>query len=385
MATHTRNGFFARPKIFGEMELASLRRTPLYQRHHQLNARFIAFAGYEMPVHYGSILNETIAVRKSVGLFDVSHMGRLFLSGPTVVSDLDRLVTVNVSPMAPGKVRYGFLCRSDGGILDDLTVFRMTDDQFLLVVNCATRQKDSDHISQYVQSSTLFWDQTEQTFMIAVQGPDALFIADSVTDSAVKPSSLRRFSGASFTIEGRTVWITRTGYTGEDGVEIIGEGSDAETIWDIFLSRNAVPVGLGARDILRLEAGLCLYGHDLTEEITPLEADLMRFVDLSKDFIGRDAIVRRMEEGPKSKRIGLLLDSRSSPRHNTPILREDIPIGIVTSGTFSPHTNSGIAMGYVSTEWAREGVEVSLLIRQQPCPARIVPMPFLPLPSRKSS
>jgi len=373
------------------------RRTPLFDLHRREGAKFVEFAGWELPLHFGSILEEAKAVRSSCGMFDVSHMGRIGVQAckrvsvnvsesvqvSSVAEKLDWLVTMDVKNIAVGQVRYGFLCNERGGIIDDLTVARLVESEFLLVVNASRREVDFAWMRQHLPADVELVDRTFETAMIAVQGPDALEVVDSLVDSETKPSNLKRFRVGEFSLLGIKCLVSRTGYTGEDGVEIVCPADSANRIWSALRSKGVRPCGLGARDILRLEAGMCLYGHDLDEDTTPAEADLMRFVAMDKTFIGRDAIEEQLRNGVRRKRVGLRLFSRTTPREGTIVLGNGQPIGKVTSGVFSPHLNTAIAMAYVETEWAKIGQQVQVLVRDKPQDAEIVPMPFLPLPSRK--
>jgi len=369
----------------------------LFDLHRLDGAKFVEFAGWELPLHFGSILEEAKAVRSSCGMFDVSHMGRIEVQAckrvsvnvsesvqvSSVAEKLDWLVTMDVKNMAVGQVRYGFLCNERGGIIDDLTVARLGGSEFLLVVNASRREVDFAWMRQHLPADVELVDRTFETAMIAVQGPDALEVVDSLVDSETKPSNLKRFRVGEFSLLGIKCLVSRTGYTGEDGVEIVCPADSANRIWSALRSKGVRPCGLGARDILRLEAGMCLYGHDLDEDTTPAEADLMRFVAMDKTFIGRDAIEEQLRNGVRRKRVGLKLFSRTTPREGTIVLGNGQPIGKVTSGVFSPHLNTAIAMAYVETEWAKIGQQVQFLVRDKPQDAEIVPMPFLPLPSRK--
>jgi len=369
----------------------------LFDLHHREGAKFVEFAGWELPLHFGSILEEAKAVRSSCGMFDVSHMGRIGVQACKRVSvnvvasaqangvaeKLDWLVTMDVKNLAVGQVRYGFLCNERGGIIDDLTVARLGESEFLLVVNASRREVDFAWMRKHLPADVEIVDRTFETAMIAVQGPDALEIVDGLVDSEEKPSDLKRFRIGEFTLLGIKCLVSRTGYTGEDGVEIVCPSDTAGRIWSALRSKGVRPCGLGARDILRLEAGMCLYGHDLDEDTTPAEADLMRFVVMEKTFVGRDAIEEQLRNGIKRKRVGLRLFSRTTPREGAIVLGNGQPIGKVTSGVFSPHLNTAIAMAYVETEWAKIGQQVQVLVRDKPQDAEIVSMPFLPLPSRK--
>jgi len=369
----------------------------LFDLHHREGAKFVEFAGWELPLHFGSILEEAKAVRSSCGMFDVSHMGRIGVQAckrvsvnvvasaqaNSVAEKLDWLVTMDVRNMAIGQVRYGFLCNERGGIIDDLTVARLGESEFLLVVNASRREVDFAWMRKHLPADVEIVDRTFETAMIAVQGPDALEIVDGLVDSEEKPSDLKRFRIGEFPLLGIRCLVSRTGYTGEDGVEIVCPSDTAGRIWSALRSKGVRPCGLGARDILRLEAGMCLYGHDLDENTTPAEADLMRFVAMDKTFIGRDAIEEQLRNGVKRKRVGLRLFSRTTPREGAIVLGNGQPIGKVTSGVFSPHLNASIAMAYVETDWAKIGHQVQVLVRDKPQDAEIVSMPFLPLPSRK--
>lgn len=364
--------------------MGEVKRTALYPAHRRARARFFTFSGWEVPLHYGSILDEARSVRERFGVFDVSHMGRLWVMGEGVIDTLNRLVTIDVAAMGVGQVRYGFLCHEGGGILDDLTVSRLGETVFLLVVNAARRESDLEWLRHHLSPTTHLTDETFETVMVAVQGPDAIGVIDSLTDGERRPSELKRFRLGKFRVAGVDCLVSRTGYTGEDGVEIICNSRDGEKLWEALRGKGIPPCGLGARDILRLEAGFCLYGHDLNENTTPAEADLMRFVAMGKPFLGRDSLSRQIAEGVKRKRVGLRLFTRSAPRAGIPVLKGGREIGVVTSSVFSPHLNTAIAMAYVETPFARVGEKVEVPIRQKPHEAEIVPMPFLSLPSRKA-
>ena len=385
--------------------MSEVKRTPLFEAHKRAGAKFVEFAGWELPIHYGSIVDEAKAVRASCGMFDVSHMGRMFVqacnrasvqlerdegcgmrdrgNGGDVAKVLDWLVTIDVSGMAIGQVRYGFLCNEWGGIIDDLTIARLSGNEFLAIVNAARRENDLAWMKKHLPNDVELIDRTFETAMIAVQGPDAMAVVDELADGDEKPSSLKRFRIGKSSLVGVDCLVSRTGYTGEDGVEIICRADEAERIWEALRVKGVQPCGLGARDILRLEAGMCLYGHDLNEDTTPAEADLMRFVAMEKPFIGRDAIEAQLREGIKRKRVGLKLFTRAAAREGAKVLANGQEVGIVTSGVFSPHLNTAIAMAYVAVEWSQIGTKVQVLVRNQLQDAKVVAVPFLPLPSKK--
>lgn len=363
--------------------MEGLKKTALHEAHRRGGAKLIAFVGWEMPLHFGSILDEAKTVRASCGMFDVSHMGRFFVAGQEAANELNRLFTMDVAGLKVGQVRYGLLCNEQGGIIDDGTVARLSESYFLIVINAARREADFEWIKQHLSENTQLLDQTFETAMIAVQGPDAMAIVDGLVDGNDKLSELKRFRWGEFSLTGVRCQISRTGYTGEDGVEIICPSEEAKRIWDALRAKGVQPCGLGARDILRLEAGMCLYGHDLTEDITPAEADLMRFVAMGKEFIGRKAITEQLEQSIKRKRVGLRLQTRAIAREGTTVLHNGRPIGFVTSGAFSPHLNTSIAMAYVAVEFSEVGTRLQVMVRETLQDAEVVSMPFLPLPSRK--
>ncbi len=304
-------------------------------------------------------------------------------NGGDVAKVLDWLVTIDVSGMAIGQVRYGFLCNEWGGIIDDLTIARLSENEFIAVVNAARRENDLAWMKKHLPNDVELIDRTFETAMIAVQGPDAMAVVDELADGDEKPSSLKRFRIGKFSLVGVDCLVSRTGYTGEDGAEIICRADEAGQIWEALRAKGVQPCGLGARDILRLEAGMCLYGHDLNEDTTPAEADLMRFVAMEKPFIGRDAIEAQLREGIKRKRVGLKLFTRAAAREGAKVLANGQEVGIVTSGVFSPHLNTAIAMAYVAVEWAQIGTKVQVLVRNQLQDAKVIAVPFLPLPSKK--
>ncbi len=351
--------------------------TPLYETHMKEKAKMVEFAGWRLPLHYGSILAEARTVRSGCGMFDVSHMGRLVVKGTEAAFALDRLLTQSVTSLALGQVRYGFLCNEQAGILDDLTVARLDEGEFLLVVNAARRIADSDWLRKHLPPSVSLTDRTMETAMLAVQGPKAMAIVDKLTDDWGKPSELKRFRIGEFLLYNIPCLVSRTGYTGEDGVELICPAEAAEALWMALRMEGAIPCGLGARDILRLEAGFCLYGHDLDETTTPAEADLMRFVSLDKPFLGREALLSQISQGVRRKRVGLKLSSRSTPREGTPVLVNGQEIGRITSSVFSPHLNTAIAMAYLLSDWAATGTKVQIPIRHELIEAEVVGLPFL--------
>ncbi len=362
-----------------------LKRTPLYPLHQSLGARMVPFAGYEMPVHYpAGILAEHLHTRAQAGLFDVSHMGQLRLTGPDPVTALETLVPGDIRGLGPMRMRYTLLLNDRGGILDDLMTTRLGDGLFV-VVNAATKDVDLAHFRERLTGAIV--EPLEDRALLALQGPAAASVLSRLGDG-VRP--MRFMTAAELILDGRRCLVTRSGYTGEDGFEISLPAVDAVRLAERLLAEPEVkPVGLGARDLLRLEAGLCLYGHDIDETTTPVEADLAWTIGRRRreegGFPGAAKILRQLAEMPSRKRVGIRPDGRSPAREATPIVdAAGTPIGQVTSGGYGPSVNGPIAMGYVDTAHAADGSAVSLVVRGSARPARIVPAALCPasLPPR---
>jgi aminomethyltransferase len=360
-----------------------LARTPLYDWHADHQAKLVDFAGWAMPVHYGSIVDEHTATRERVGLFDVSHMGRFCFAGPEAPNFLEGLLTRRVDNMSAGQVRYSLVTDESGGVLDDVLVSHLTtsDESFYwLVVNASNRQKLLDWITPRVGDHDVrFTDETNNTAMIAVQGPQSLAIVDAMFDDG-KPSELRYFTGSLAVLNGVPVTVSRTGYTGEDGVEFVVPHADAADIWQRLMKAaeelGGGPVGLGARDTLRLEAGMPLYGHELSEEIDPFQARLGFAVNLkNRNFPGRDALAK-LRSSPVQLRVGLAMEGKRVPREHYPILLGEQPVGEVSSGTFSPTLQRPLAMAYVLPEASDLGQMLQVDIRGRLVPAEVVELPF---------
>jgi aminomethyltransferase len=349
------------------------RRTPLYDEHKALGARLVDFAGWEMPVQYEGIKAEHQAVRRAAGLFDVSHMGEVFFRGPQAEAAVQRLVTRDVSRLDEGQAGYSAVCYEDGGTVDDVLVYRRPDD-FLVVVNAANREKDLDHFRENTGDLDVeISDETEGWALLALQGPEAADHLQNLTDADL--SALKYFRFVEGEVAGVKTIISRTGYTGEDGFELYLPSDDAPRVWRALLEAGATPAGLGARDTLRLEAGMCLYGNELDRETTPLEAGIGFAVHLDKEqeFIGQDALKGEKEEGLRKKLVGFEVDGRGIARHDHPVKVEDETVGRVTSGTLSPTLNKAIGLALVSP-----GVEdrFEVVIRERSVEAHTVPLPF---------
>ncbi|MDH3686574.1 MAG: glycine cleavage system aminomethyltransferase GcvT [Myxococcales bacterium] len=358
----------------------ALRRTPLHARHAEAGARLVPFAGFEMPVQYSGIVAEHRAVRSAAGLFDVSHMGQLHLSGSGAAASLDRLVTCRTSRFALGQVRYGLLCNEEGGVVDDVTVYRSGDQSFFLCVNAANIEKDADWVRRHLAPGTDFENRSDATALLALQGPASAALLGSLSDA--HPGELGRFRFAEFLVAGQQVLVSRTGYTGSDGFELYLPAAGAPSLWDVLLDAGetlgVVAVGLGARDTLRLEAALPLYGHELDDAGSPLEAGLGRFVDLDRGgFVGAEAIVRRRDAGHDRQLVGFVLDERGVARADYPIFHEGSEIGRVTSGAPSPSLGKSIGLGYVPPAFATLDTPLTIEIRGRQIAAHIVKTPFV--------
>ena len=365
---------------------AGLLTTPLHAWHQQHGGRLVPFAGWEMPVQYASIVDEHLATRTACGLFDVSHMGRLAVRGPGSRAWLDGMLTRRVSDLAPGGVRYTLITDDDGGqgvrVLDDALVACESDDRFALVVNGSNRDRVVAWLkSRLPADGVTLDDQTRQTAMIAVQGPTALQTVMSLCDAAdaEKIQALKNYRSCGATVAGHVATVSRTGYTGEDGVEIIVPAAAAVPLWEALLAVDPAlrPCGLGARDTLRLEAGMPLYGHELVETTNPFAIGLGRGVSLEgRRFPGSDAL-EAMQAAPADRvRVGLVLNGKRPAREGCRVFLGEEECGVITSGTFSPSLAAPIAMAMVDAALAEPGTQVEVDIRGSRQPATVSPLPF---------
>ncbi len=358
----------------------ALARTPLFMEHRALGATLVPFAGYAMPVRYpAGIMAEHTHTRSAAGLFDVSHMGQLRLTGDGAVAALERLVPGDIASLAPWAMRYTQFTNEDGGILDDLLVTR-SDDGLILVVNASCKDSDIAHLERRLDAGvdlTVLADRG----LVALQGPKAAAVLERHAPGCAWLSFM---TAGWFTIGGVDALISRSGYTGEDGFEVSLPANETAAFWRRLIAEPEVePVGLGARDSLRLEAGLCLYGHDIDETTSPVQAGLAWSIGKRRrqegGFPGAPRIQHELAEGPRRRRVGILPDGRAPAREGTAILNADgDEIGIVTSGGFGPTAGGPVAMGYVAADAAETGRPVSLLVRGKPRPATIVKLPFVP-------
>jgi aminomethyltransferase len=350
-------------------------RTPLYDWHVAHGARMVDFGGWDMPVQYTTIIDEHTAVRTGAGLFDVSHMGRLSFAGPDSLSLIQRVFTNDAATMKDGQVRYGLICNERGGVRDDVLVYRWPVG-YSMVVNAGNRTKIVAWLAEHKGTRNFeVTDRTTETCMAAVQGPKAVEMCRDLTGN--DPFQLGYYHAAPGIYKGKSCVISRTGYTGEDGVEIIVSAEQGVALFDELVKRGAKPCGLGARDTLRLEAAMPLYGHELTEEIDPLQAGLGWAVKLNKgDFIGRDALERLQREKTLPVRVGLELEGKRAAREGTTVLSDGRKIGRVTSGTFAPTLQKVLAMAYVEPALSAVGTALSVDVRGKIEAARVVGLPF---------
>ena len=372
-----------------------LRRTPLTSVHERLGATLTGFAGWLMPLRYGSETAEHNAVRTAAGLFDLSHMGEIMVTGPNAGAALDYALVGQPSALAPGRARYTMICAPDGGILDDLIVYRLADDEFLVVANAANTDTVLHALTERAGAAGAeVADRTADYALIALQGPNATRVLGQMTDADL--ATVQYYASYPATVAGRRILLARTGYTGEDGFELFTGRQDAEPIWEALTAAGAacglVPAGLAARDTLRLEAGMPLYGNELGPDLTPFDAGLGRVVKLDKpgDFVGRAALAERARAKPERELVGLAARSRRVPRHGYDVLWDATACGKVTSGAPSPTLGRPIAMAYVAARVASEAREagpgsgpdrLAVDVRGNAEPADLVPLPFYRRPA----
>jgi aminomethyltransferase len=373
----------------------ALRRTPLTGVHERLGATLTDFAGWLMPLRYGSETAEHNAVRTAAGLFDLSHMGEITVTGPDAAAALDYALVGQPSALAPGRARYTMICAPDGGILDDLIVYRLADDEFLVVANAINTPVVFQALADRARGRDAeVADRTADYALIALQGPRAGRILAPLTDADL--AAVKYYASYPATVAGRPVLLARTGYTGEDGFELFTRPQDAEPVWAALTAAGAadglVPAGLAARDTLRLEAGMPLYGNELSSELTPFDAGLGRVVKLDKpgDFVGRAALAERAQTAPQRELVGLVSRSRRVPRHGYDVLWDEAACGKVTSGAPSPTVGAPIAMAYVeplvasqARQAGRDGQpgRLAVDVRGSAEPADLVPLPFYRRPA----
>lgn len=377
-----------------------LKRTPLFEVHRKLGARLVEFAGWEMPVHYTSIMDEHEAVRTAAGLFDICHMGDMRVSGPSALAFLNHVLTNDASRLEVGQGQYTLLCNARGGVIDDLYLYRLAKEDFLLIVNASRIEADWDWLQQQFQrfasdKQTKLSNESDRFGALAIQGPRVIeFIDQCISNPSTggtkveKPSQLKKNQIAEVQVNRESAWIARTGYTGEDGFEIVAPAQSMESLWNRLVElgqgHGLKPAGLGARDTLRTEVCYPLYGHELDENTTPVEAGLSFFVGWDKnDFVGRSKLLDQKTNGVTKKCVAFKMTDKSAPpRPHYPIWRSDAneKIGEVVSGTQSPSLGMGMGMGYVPAELAKAGASLRIEIRGKLAPAVIVPKPIYKKP-----
>ncbi len=354
-----------------------LNRTPLYETHVSLNGKIVPFAGWEMPLQFQSILAEARAVRSSAGLFDVSHMGRIWVRGRQAAALLDWITTANVPALAMDVARYTLICTEAGGILDDGIIYRLGQQEYLLICNASNRKAVWDWLSRWHESrfrSATLDDRTAEVAMIAYQGPRAAEVMGRLSPGLAE--KLRTYRCAQAQVAGISALVGRTGYTGEDGFEFMPSSKDSPALWQCLLETGAVPCGLGARDVLRLEAGMLLHGTDMDKTTNPFEAGLDRFVFMDKESVCSEALKQVLRTGLKHKLIGFEMVERGVPRHGYAIVRDGTSLGHVTSGGYSPTLDRYIGMGYVALDVATPGSTFQVDVRGKTVEAKTVALPF---------
>ena len=352
-------------------------RTPLYDRAIALNARMTSFSGWEMPVQFSGIVPEHTAIRDRVGMFDISHMGKFIVLGEQTIDQLQALVPSDLSRLQPGQAQYTVLLNPQAGIVDDIIVYQEGAGNVVMIVNAGTKDKDKDWLLAHLDLNLVkFQDISAEQTLIAVQGPETVKHLQPLVD--IDLSNITNFGHSRAIIFKNPAFIARTGYTGEDGFEVMVAPEIGIQLWDALLASGVTPCGLGARDTLRLEAAMCLYGQEISDTTTPLEAGLGWIVhlDTKGDFIGRDVLERQKAAGFNRRLVGLNMQGRYIARHDYPIVVDGQSAGIVTSGTMSPTLGQAIALAYIPTEFAKIGQVVEVEIRGKLHPATVVKKPF---------
>jgi len=357
-----------------------VKRTPFYGIHRQLGAKIVPFGGFEMPVQYSSIIEEHKAVRSGVGVFDVSHMGEFTVKGKNALAFLQRITVNDVAKLVPGQAQYSAMCYDNAGIVDDLLVYKIADDHFMVVVNASNIDKDFQWMKAHVMPDVELRDDSDSIALLAIQGPKSQSTLQKLTP--VNLGSLQYYHFAQGSVGGIDMVISRTGYTGELGFEIYFPVAHAEKIWKAIFEAGKefgiAPVGLGARDTLRLEMGFCLYGNDIDQTTNTLEAGLGWITKINKgDFIGKTVLEKAKAEGLGRKLVGIVIEEKAFPRHGYTIQSNGTSIGSVTSGTFSPSLEKGIALGYVTAASASVGNSLQIEVRGKVVPGKVAALPFL--------
>jgi len=361
-----------------------LKKTPLNQTHRELGARMVDFGGWDMPVQYSGVIDEHQAVREAAGLFDVSHMGEVEVSGANALAYIQQLTINDAAKLVDGQVQYSAMCYPEGGVVDDVTLYRFSESRYLFCVNASNTDKDFAWMQQVLAESAMtevtLTNRSDEFAQIALQGPKAEAILSTLTDVVLADLVYYHFCEGA--VAGIEMIISRTGYTGEDGFELYLPAFSAVQLWQALMAAGTphglLPIGLGARDTLRLEKGYALYGHELSREISPLEGGLSWITKLDKeDFIGKAALVAQKTEGVPRRRVGLVMQERGIPRDGYAVFAGDREVGVVTSGTMSPSLKVGVALALVEPEAAREETELTVAIRNRRMVARVTRPPFV--------
>lgn len=358
-----------------------MKKTTLYNIHQKLGAKIVEFAGFFMPIQYSSIIAEHKAVRNSVGVFDISHMGEILIKGKKALDFIQYITTNDAAKLLPGRVQYSAMLYNDGGIVDDLLVYMISENEYMLVVNASNKDKDYNWMKENNQFGVEILDLSDDYTLIAVQGPNSHDTLQKICNRIIDLEYYHFFEAK---CAGVNMIISRTGYTGELGYELYFKGneSEAENVWDKIFEAgkeyNIQPIGLGARDSLRLEMGFSLYGNDIDKTTNPLEAGLGWITKLNKEnFIGKDALLTVKNNGLKRKLVPLVSEEKAFPRHGYDLTIDRKKVGSITSGTVSPVLEKAIALGYVDVESAHEGNQINFFIREKEIPATIVKLPFI--------
>lgn len=357
-----------------------MKKTPLYEKHIQLKGKMIDFGGWSLPVEYTGIIPEHEAVRTKAGIFDVSHMGEITVKGEDSEKYLQMLLTNDISLLNNNQIAYTAMCYPHGGVVDDLLVYKYSNTDYLLVVNASNTEKDYQWMKENIFGNTEILNVSENYAQLALQGPLAETILQKLTKKNLNEIEFYYFSD-NVKVGNIEALVSRTGYTGEDGFELYFAYDKAEEMWDLILEagkdEGLIPAGLGARDTLRFEASLPLYGHELNENITPLEAGLGFFVKLNKEnFIGKEALARQKSEGLKRRIVGFEMIDRGIPRNNYEVYKEGEKIGYVTTGSFSPTLKKNIGLALIDSAYSKEGTEIEILIRNKNSKAKVIKKPF---------
>ena len=358
-----------------------MKRTALFDKHVSLGAKIVPFAGFEMPVQYSGVTEEHFAVREKAGMFDVSHMGQFFIEGPGSKELLQKVTTNNVDTLEDGKAQYSCLPNENGGIVDDLIVYKIADEKYFVVVNASNIDKDWNHISKYNTFGAKMTNASDDMSLIAIQGPKATEILQKLTDTQLADIPYYNFTiGAVAGVQ--DVIISNTGYTGSGGFEIYFKNENAEKLWDALTESGEefgmIPCGLASRDTLRLEKGFCLYGNDIDDTTSPIEAGLGWITKFDKDFVSKEVFAKQKEEGITRKLVGFEMQEKAIPRHDYEVVdAEGNIIGKVTSGTMSPMKKIGVGLAYVAKPHFKLGSDIFIRIRNKDIPAKVVKLPFV--------